>query len=106
MANYMRGVTYHHVGRISQAEAHFELSLHRDDEASRQSLIKRFGYDRKVDALAVLGNLAWLRVFPDQARRLNLMSTADARQLDHPVPLCVALAWASFNPYLISPDGI
>jgi tetratricopeptide (TPR) repeat protein len=52
MANYMRGVTYHHVGRISQAEAHFELSLHRDDEASRQSLIKRFGYDRKVDALA------------------------------------------------------
>ena len=58
MANYMRGVTYHHSGRILQAEAHFELSLHRDDEASRQSLIKRFGYDRKVDALAVLANLA------------------------------------------------
>jgi predicted ATPase len=106
MANYMRGVTYHHVGRISQAEAHFELSLHRDDEASRQSLIKRFGYDRKVDALAVLGNLAWLRGFPDQARRLNLMSTAEARQLDHAVPLCVALAWASFNAYLISPDDL
>src|SRR5882672_12395707 len=70
-ANYMRGVTYHHIGRILQAEAHFELSLHRDDEASRQSLIKRFGYDRKVDALAVLANLAWLRGCPDQARRLN-----------------------------------
>ncbi len=104
MANYMRGVTYHHIGRILQAETHFEMSLHRDDEASRQSLIKRFGYDRKVDALAVLANLAWLRGSPDQARRLNLMSIAEARQLDHAVPLCVALAWASFNTYLTSPD--
>jgi predicted ATPase/DNA-binding winged helix-turn-helix (wHTH) protein len=105
-ANYMRGVTYHHSGRILQAEAHFELALHRDDEASRQSLIKRFGYDRKVDALAVLANLAWLRGCPDQARRLNLMSIAEARQLDHAVPLCVALAWASFNTYLTSPDDL
>jgi predicted ATPase/DNA-binding winged helix-turn-helix (wHTH) protein len=105
-ANYMRGVTHHHVGQILQAEAHFELSLHRDDEAARQSLIKRFGYDRKVDALAVLANLAWLRGSPDQTRRLNLMSIAEARQLDHAVPLCVALAWASFNTYLTSPDDI
>ncbi|MEH2543526.1 putative ATPase/DNA-binding winged helix-turn-helix (wHTH) protein [Bradyrhizobium sp. AZCC 2262] len=104
MANYMRGVTYHHSGRILQAEAHFEMALHRDDEASRQSLIKRFGYDRKVDALAVLGNLAWLRGSPDQAKRFNQTSIAEARQLDHAVPLCVALAWASFNAYLTSPD--
>jgi predicted ATPase len=106
MANYMRGVTHHHTGRILQAEAHFELSLHRDDEASRQSLIKRFGYDRKVDALAVLANLVWLRGYPDQARRLNLMSIAEARQLDHAVPLCVALALASFNTYLTNPDDL
>jgi predicted ATPase len=106
MANYMRGVTYHHIGRILQAETHFELSLHRDDEASRQSLIRRFGYDRKVDALAVLANLVWLRGCPDQARRLNQMSIAEARQLDHAVPLCVALAWASFNTYLTTPDDL
>jgi predicted ATPase len=104
MADYMRGVTYHHTGRILQAETHFELSLHRDGEASRQSLLKRFGYDRKVDALAVLANLAWLRGCPDQARRLNQMSIAEARQLDLAVPLCVALAWASFNAYLAGPD--
>ena len=104
MANYMRGVTYHHSGRILQAEAHFEMSLHRDDEASRQSLVRRFGYDRKVDAMAVLANLAWLRGSPDQAQRLSLMSIAEARQLDLAVPLCVALAWASFTTYLTSPD--
>jgi predicted ATPase/DNA-binding winged helix-turn-helix (wHTH) protein len=105
-ANYMRGVTYHHIGRILQAEAHFELSLYRGDEASRQALLRRFGYDRKVDALAVLANLAWLRGCPDQAQRLSLMSIAEARQLDHAVPLCVALAWASFNTYLTRPDDI
>jgi predicted ATPase/DNA-binding winged helix-turn-helix (wHTH) protein len=103
-ANYMRGVTYHHTGRILEAEASFELCLHRDDEASRQSLLKRFGYDRKTDALAVSANLAWLRGYPDQAQRLNRMSIAEARQLGHPVPLCVALAWASFNTYLTGAD--
>src|SRR5258707_6580242 len=32
------------------------------------------------------------------------MSIAEARQLDLAVPLCVALAWASFTTYLTSPD--
>jgi predicted ATPase/DNA-binding winged helix-turn-helix (wHTH) protein len=105
-ANYMRGVTYHHAGRILQAETHFELSLNPDGEAARQSLLKQFGYDRKTDALAVSANLVWLRGCPDQARRLNLMSIAEARQLDHAIPLCVALAWASFNMYLTSPDDL
>jgi predicted ATPase len=103
-ANYMRGVTYHHTGRLMQAEGCLELSLHRDDEATRRSLINRFGYDRKVDAMGVLANLAWLRGSPDHARRLNQMSVAEARQLDHAVPLCVALAWAGFDMHLAIPD--
>jgi hypothetical protein len=103
-ANYMRGVTYHHAGRISAAEGHLELSLHRDDEASRLSILKRFGWDRKVHALTILSNLVWLRGFPDQARRLGRMAVAEARQLDQPVLLCDALMWASFNSYLMSPD--
>ena len=104
MANYMRGITYHHSGRLPEAEGRLELSLHRDDEASRQALIKRFGYDRKADALGVLANLVWQRGSPDHARRLNRTSIAEARQLDHAVPLCVALTWASFNMYLANPD--
>jgi len=104
MANYMRGISYHHTGRILQAESCLELSLHRDDEASRQALIKRFGYDRKVDALTILSNVFWLRGSPDHARRLSQMSIAEARQLGLAVPLCVALAGASFEAYLIGPD--
>jgi predicted ATPase/DNA-binding winged helix-turn-helix (wHTH) protein len=104
MANYMRGITYHHAGRISAAEAHLELSLNRDDEVSRLSILKRFGWDRKVHALTILSNLVWLRGSPDQARRLSRMALAEARQLDQPVPLCDALTWASFNSYLMTPD--
>jgi hypothetical protein len=103
-ANYMRGVTYHHTGRLSEAEVHLELSLHRDEEVSRQTLMKRFGYDRKADALSVLANLKWLRGSPDRARQLSQMAIAEARQFEQAVPLCVALTWASFNMYLTSPD--
>jgi predicted ATPase/DNA-binding winged helix-turn-helix (wHTH) protein len=103
-ANYARGVTHHHVGRILDAEALLELSLYRDDQAPRQSFIKRFGYDRKVESIGVLANVAWLRGCADQARRLNLISIAEARQSDHAAPLCVALAWASLNAYLTNPD--
>ena len=104
MANYMRGISYHHTGRLLEAESCLEMSLHRDDEASRQALIKRFGYDRKVDALMILSSVMWLRGSPDHARRLNQMSLAEARQLDHAVPLCVALAGTSFNAYLADTD--
>ena len=105
MANYMRGISYHHTGRILQAESCLELSLHRDDEAARQALIKRFGYDRKTDALMILSNVVWLRGSPDHARRMSEMSLAEARQLDQAVPLCVALAGASFDSYLLDPDA-
>jgi predicted ATPase/DNA-binding winged helix-turn-helix (wHTH) protein len=99
MANYMRGISYHHTGRLLQAENCLEMSLNHDDEASRQALIKRFGYDRKVEALMILSSVAWLRGSPDQSRKLSQMSLAEARQHDHAVPLCVALAGASFNAY-------
>jgi predicted ATPase/DNA-binding winged helix-turn-helix (wHTH) protein len=104
MANYMRGVSYHHTGRLLQAESCLEMSLHRDDEASRQALIKRFGYDRKVESLMILSSVAWLRGSPDQARRLIQMSLAEARQLDQAIPLCVTLAGAGFNAYRAGRD--
>ncbi len=103
-ANYMRGVTYHHTGRLPEAEVRLELSIDRDDEAARQALMKRFGYDRKADALSVLANLKWLRGSPDQALQLGRMAIAEARQFEQAVPLCVALTWASFTLYLMRPD--
>jgi predicted ATPase/DNA-binding winged helix-turn-helix (wHTH) protein len=104
-ASYMRGVTYHHTGRLSQAESMLEASLHHDDETARQAIIEQFGYDRKTDALAVLANLVWLRGAPDHAQRLGRISIAEARQLDQAVPLCVAIAWTALTAYLTNPEG-
>ena len=104
-ANYMRGITYYHAGRITEAQGLLELSLHRDEEASRQLLIKRFGYDRKVDNLAGLATVAWLRGSPDRARRFNQMAIDEARQSNRTVNLCGALTFASFIAYLTNPDG-
>jgi tetratricopeptide (TPR) repeat protein len=103
-ANYMRGITYYHAGRVAEAQGLLELSLYRDDEASRQLLIKRFGYDRKVDNLAGLATVAWLRGSPDQARRFSQMAIAEARESNRPVNLCGALTFASFIAYLTNPD--
>jgi predicted ATPase/DNA-binding winged helix-turn-helix (wHTH) protein len=103
-ANYMRGITYYHAGRIAEAQGLLELSLHRDDEASRQLLIKRFGYDRKVDNLAGLASVAWLRGSPDQAHKFNQMAVAEARQSNRTVNLCGALTFAGFIAYLTDPD--
>jgi len=103
-ASYMRGVTYHHTGRLAQAESMLEASLHHDVEAARQAIIEQFGYDRKTDALAVLANLVWLRGSPDQAQRLGRMSIDEARQFGQAVPLCVALAWTAFTAYLTNPE--
>ncbi|MEH2493332.1 ATP-binding protein [Bradyrhizobium sp. AZCC 2230] len=103
-ANYMRGIAYYHVGRIAEAHGLLELSLHRDDEAARQLLIKRFGYDRKVDNLAGLATLAWLRGSPDQARRFNQMAVAEARQSNLTVNLCGALTFAGLIAYFTNPD--
>jgi predicted ATPase/DNA-binding winged helix-turn-helix (wHTH) protein len=103
-ANYMRGIVYYHTGRVAEAQSLLELSLHRDDEAARQLLIKRFGYDRKVDNLAGLATLAWLRGSPDQARRFNRMADAEARQSNRTVNLCGALTFAGFIAYLTNPD--
>jgi len=99
-ANYMRGVTRHHSGQLIEAEAYLERAIDQDDEPSRQALLRRFGYDRTLDAMSVLANLKWLRGRPDHALRLNRIAIAEARQLDHAVPLCVALTWACFNRYL------
>jgi tetratricopeptide (TPR) repeat protein len=104
MANYMRGVSYHHTGRLLQAENCLKTSLDGDDEVSRQALIRRFGYDRKVESLMILSSVMWLRGSPDQARRLIQMSLAEARKLDQVIPLCVTLAGASFNAYRAGRD--
>ncbi|MEI9988375.1 MAG: hypothetical protein WDN69_37915 [Aliidongia sp.] len=97
MANWMLGVSKHHLGSHGEARYHLLRCIERDDEISRQVQLKRFGYDRRVDSLSVLGNLLWVQGLPDQARRAAARAIGEARSLAHAVPLCVALAWNGFT---------
>lgn len=93
MAQWMLGVTRHHLGRHVEARQHLRRAIDGEDEAARQTQVKRFGYDRRVDALAVLGNLLWIQGQADQAAATLARAVAEARGFAHAVPLCVALAW-------------
>ena len=50
MTGWMVGLCMHHLGRLNDAGIHLEESLKRDTEASRQRILRQFGYDRRVDA--------------------------------------------------------
>jgi predicted ATPase/DNA-binding winged helix-turn-helix (wHTH) protein len=100
MADWMLGITEHHLGQLAVARGRFERSLAGDTLQARQSMMLQFGYDRRIPTLGVLGNLHWLEGKPDQALRIGAAATSEARQLPYPVPLCEALTWQALTLYL------
>jgi predicted ATPase len=104
MAGWMLGVTAHHLGRYAEARRHLSQAIESDDEVSRQVQVKRFGYDRRVDAMAVLGNLLWVQGRPEQGAAMLVRAVAEARGFGHVVPLCMALAWDGFTAILAGGD--
>ena len=104
MTGWMVGLCMHHLGKLSEARANLEESLKRDTEASRQRILRQFGYDRRVDALGVLANLLWTQGFADKALMTNSLSMTEASEFKYAVPVCVAKAWQGFNSYLTTAD--
>ena len=100
MADWMLGITEHHLGQLAPARDHFEQSLASDTLRARQAMMMQFGYDRRIPTLGVLGNLLWLQGKPDQALRIGAAATWEARHLPYPVPLCEALTWQALTLYL------
>ena len=104
MADWMVGISHHHLGQLSTARPHLERSLACDSLKARQALMMKFGYDRRIPSLGVLSNLHWLEGRPDQALKLGAVAVAEARGLPYPVPLCEALTWQAFNLHLRGDD--
>jgi predicted ATPase/DNA-binding winged helix-turn-helix (wHTH) protein len=104
MTGWMVGLCMHHLGRLNDARINLEGSLKRDTEASRQRILRQFGYDRRVDALGVLANVLWTQGFADKALMTNSLAMTEASQFKYAVPVCVAKAWHGFNSYLTSAD--
>ena len=104
MADWMVGITHHHMGQLAAARPCLERSLTGDTLEARQAMRTQFGYDRRIPTIGVLSNLHWLEGRPDEAIRLGATAVSEARRLPLPVPLCEALTWQALNLHLRGDD--
>jgi predicted ATPase/DNA-binding winged helix-turn-helix (wHTH) protein len=89
----MVGISLHCAGEHGSARVRLERLLQVPPPASRRSYIRRFGFDQRVIARYVLAQILLLQGFPDQAVQVGRRSVEEARELQHAVTLCGALAW-------------
>jgi predicted ATPase/DNA-binding winged helix-turn-helix (wHTH) protein len=97
MADWMVGISRHHLGELETARSTLIRSLAADTLQARQVMMTQFGYDRRIPSLGVLSNLHWVAGRPDQALQVGNAAASEARQSPYPVPLCEALTWQALN---------
>jgi len=93
-ADWTLGVSLYFLGEYASARTHLERVLRRPISATRRADMVRFGFDQRVNALGALAITRWLQGSPDDALRISQISVDEAQTLEHPVSLCMTLAWA------------
>lgn len=104
LADWIAGISHHHLGRLATAKVYLERSLAGDTLEARQAMMAQFGYDRRIPSIGVLSNLHWLQGRPDAALELGAAAVTEARHSPYPVPLCEALTWQALNRHLRGDD--
>jgi len=92
----MIGCLQHLLGDQASARRHTEHMLANfvlPEQRSHDHI--RFQYDQRVAALTVLARVLWLQGFPDQATRIAKSAVEEARETNHALSLCYALAHAA-----------
>jgi predicted ATPase len=92
----MIGCLQHLLGDQDSARRHTELMLANftpPEQRSRDHI--RFQYDQPVAARTVLARVLWLQGLPDQALRTAKSAVEEAREANHALSLCYALAHAA-----------
>lgn len=100
LADWMVGISLHHLGQLAAARRRLERSLAGDTAEARQAMLRQFGYDRRIPSMGVLGNLHWLQGRPEAAVELGEVAVSEARRSTYPIPLCEALTWQALNLHL------
>ncbi|HEY2010222.1 MAG TPA: winged helix-turn-helix domain-containing protein [Rhizomicrobium sp.] len=104
IADWMLGMTGHHMGQLAVARSYFDRSLAGDTLEARQAMMTRFGYDRRIPTLGALSNLHWLEGRSDQALHLGAVAISEARHSPYPIHLCGALTWQALTLYFRGDD--
>jgi predicted ATPase/DNA-binding winged helix-turn-helix (wHTH) protein len=92
-ADWLVGISLHYLGQHREAAVALQRSLERGTATMRRDEIIRFGADRRVSAGCYLAYSTWIQGYPDRAAEIGRRALAEARAIDQPVSLCLALAW-------------
>lgn len=94
LASCLLGLSLHLIGDLADARAALEAALPYRPGTRWTSTIY-LGFEGQMLAGAVLARTLWLQGHPAQAVERARQSVEDAKQTGHPVPVSVALIWAS-----------
>jgi hypothetical protein len=97
----MIGFIQHLLGDQASARRHIEHMLaHFIPPRERSHDAIRFLFDPRVVARTILARTLWVNGFPDEAIRTVKVAIEEARETDHALSLCYALAHAAFPTML------
>ena len=91
-ADWMFGQTRYYLGEYTAAAVHLQRTRSSYPIAMRKSDLLRYGADLQVGALCYQAVTLWSLGFPEQAVRAGREAVEEARSIEHPVSLCLALA--------------
>uniref|UniRef100_UPI004039ECB7 ATP-binding protein n=1 Tax=Variovorax sp. GV025 TaxID=3450240 RepID=UPI004039ECB7 len=92
-ANSLVGLCNHLLGDQPQARRLLEAAIAAPADALQASHVYA-GFDLRNRTFIALARTLWLLGYPSQAVALAQRAVDEARQLNHPVTLCIALIWA------------
>lgn len=104
MGEWMIGHSLHHVGRFEESQQRLLRYFSLETQSAHRASIRATGYDRHVDASALLSSTLWILGYPDQAEVWAERAVADALASGLSMPVGVAMAWGCLNTYLSRAD--
>ncbi len=104
MGEWMLGRSLHHVGRFDESRLRLGRYFSLETESAYLASIRATGYDRRVDASAVLSSTLWILGYPGDAGVWAKRAVAYALASGLSMPLGVAMSWVCLNTYLSATD--
>jgi tetratricopeptide (TPR) repeat protein len=92
IANWMLGMSRYYLGEHAGAAANLQRARASYPPAMQSGDLIRFGCDMQVSALCYQAVTFWSLGFADQAIQAGRAAIKEARGVNHPVSLCLALA--------------